>query len=427
MTEMKKLTDQVVQKLVELGYSVHSQTWTARGNRIRVNIYGWGTGSSGDIVPLVAVEAMEKAEPDEINLALQQLNSVQSVMNTCEHYIFDGQTWWKASEDFRSVNVSAPPNRIKASTKKITDKKIIAPLIKKELHKELEITRGRLSIQDGIAAAVGNILHTLINLGEAIALSGNATLPIERQAFVKALQLNLIQMTGREAQYLTPPDLVEFLFNLVGDLPDIESFYDPFAGSGANTREAWMRYGLKTEQQIQILGREINGSVVELADALNSASGSNITMELGNSFLLPKAIADLVVTIPPLGVRLNDPFETPFGLTKNGDIAAISLTVTSLKPNGVAAMITPPGWTWSSEGQALRDWLSQEYHVLALLSLPPVLKHLTAISPIALLVRNSIPGETVVGSLKEDWLEQSSKNQELVQAVNKLLKDHSHD
>jgi len=425
MTEMKKLIDQTVQALVELGYSVDSQTWMSRGNQGRVNIFGWGAGSQGNIVPLVAVEVLEIVTPQNIELALQQLSSAQTMMDTRNSFIFNGQTWWRVSEDFRSVEEGPQPNAVKALTKKITDPIAIGPMIKPELWKAMDATRGQLSVQEGIIAAIQTVLDNSANLGDAIALSGNASMPLDRQSFVKALQQILVQMSGKDAQFTTPPEVVDFLFNLVGNLSGVKAFYDPFAGSGSNTREAWIRFGLTSEEKIQITGREINSSVVELAEVLNSASKSHVTMELGNSFMLPSVSADLVVTVPPLGMRLNEPIETPFGSTKNGDIAAIALAVSSLKPNGVAAMISPPGWTWSKEGQALRDWLSQNYHVIALLSLPPVLNKVTAISPVALVVRNSVPGETVVGTLKEDWLNQSSEDQELKRAVDELLKGSS--
>jgi hypothetical protein len=425
MTEMKKLIDQTVQALVELGYSVDSQTWMSRGNQGRVNIFGWGAGSQGNIVPLVAVEVLETVTPQNIELALQQLSSAQTMMDTRNSFIFNGQTWWRVSEDFRSVEEGPQPNAVKALTKKITDPIAIGPMIKPELWKAMDATRGQLSVQEGIIAAIQTVLDNSANLGDAIALSGNASMPLDRQAFVKALQQILVQMSGKDAQFSTPPEVVDFLFNLVGNLSGVKAFYDPFAGSGSNTREAWIRFGLISEEKIQITGREINSSVVELAEVLNSASKSHVTMELGNSFMLPSVLADLVITVPPLGMRLNEPIETPFGSTKNGDIAAIALAVSSLKPNGVAAMISPPGWTWSKEGQALRDWLSQNYHVIALLSLPPVLNKVTAISPVALVVRNSVPGETVVGTLKEDWLTQSSEDQELKRAVDELLKGSS--
>jgi hypothetical protein len=425
MTEMKKLIDQTVQALVELGYSVDSQTWMSRGNQGRVNIFGWGAGSQGNIVPLVAVEVLEIVTPQNIELALQQLSSAQTMMDTRNSFIFNGQTWWRVSEDFRTVEEGPQPNAVKALTKKITDPIAIGPMIKPELWKAMDATRGQLSVQEGIIAAIQTVLDNSANLGDAIALSGNASMPLDRQSFVKALQQILVQMSGKDAQFTTPPEVVDFLFNLVGNLSGVKAFYDPFAGSGSNTREAWIRFGLTSEEKIQITGREINSSVVELAEVLNSASKSHVTMELGNSFMLPSVSADLVVTVPPLGMRLNEPIETPFGSTKNGDIAAIALAVSSLKPNGVAAMISPPGWTWSKEGQALRDWLSQNYHVIALLSLPPVLNKVTAISPVALVVRNSVPGETVVGTLKEDWLNQSSEDQELKRAVDELLKGSS--
>jgi hypothetical protein len=425
MTEMKKLIDQTVQALVELGYSVDSQTWMSRGNKGRVNIFGWGAGSQGNIVPLVAVEVLEAVTPENIELALQQLSSAQTMMNTRNSFIFDGETWWRVSEDFRSVKEGPQPSPVKALTKKITDPIAIGPMIKPELWKAMDATRGQLSIQEGIISAIRTILDSSTNLGDAIAFSGNATMPLDRQAFVKALQQILMQMSGKDAQFGTPTEVVDFLFNLVGSLPKVKTFYDPFAGSGSTAREAWIRFGLTSDEQIQITGREINNGVVELAEVLNSASKSHVTMELGNSFMLPSTSADLVVTVPPLGMRLNEPIETPFGSTKNGDIAAIALAVSSLQPNGVAAMISPPGWTWSKEGQALRDWLSQNYHVIALLGLPPVLNIITAISPVALVVRNSVPGKTVVGTLKEDWLTQSGDDHELKRAVSELLRGSS--
>ena len=425
MTEMKKLIDQTVQALVELGYSVDSQTWMSRGNKGRVNIFGWGAGSQGNIVPLVAVEVLETVTPENIELALQQLSSTQTMMDTRNSFIFNGQTWWRASEDFRSVEEGLQPAAVKALNKKITDPIAIGPMIKSEIWKAMAATRGQLNIQQGIISAIRTVLDSSVNLGDAIALSGNPNMPLDRQAFVKALQQILIQVSGKDVQFITPLEVVGFLFNLVGNLEGVKSFYDPFAGSGSNTREAWIRFGVISEDQMQITGREINNTVVELADVLNLASKSQVTMELGNSFMLPSISADLIVTVPPRGMRLSDPVETPFGSTKNGDIAAIALAVSSLKPNGVVAMLTPSGWTWSKEGQALRDWLSQNYHVIALLGLPPVLSKVTAISPVVLVVRNSAPGKTVVGTLKEDWLTQSSDEQELKRAVDELLRGSS--
>jgi hypothetical protein len=425
MTEIKKLIDQTVQALVELGYSVDSQTWMSRGDKGRVNIFGWGAGSQGNIVPLVAVEVLETVNSKNIELALQQLSSAQTLMDTRSSFIFDGQTWWRVSEDFRTVEESPKPNPIKALAKKITDPSVIVPMIKPELWKAMDANRGQLSVQEGIISAIRTVLDSSTNLGDAIALSGNASMPLDRHALVKALQQILVQMSGKDSQFSTPTDVVDFLFNLVSDLTEVNHFYDPFAGSGSNTREAWKRFGVNSGEQIKITGREINTSTLELAELLNSASKSHVTMELGNSFMLPNVSADLVVTVPPLGMRLNEPLETPFGPTKNGDIAAIALAVSSLKSNGVAAMITPPGWSWSKEGQALRDWLSQNYHVIALIGLPPVLSKVTAISPIALLVRNSAPGETVVGTLKEDWFAQSREDQELKSAIKNLLKGNT--
>jgi 16S rRNA G966 N2-methylase RsmD len=422
MTETSMLIDQTVQALVQLGYSVDSQTWISKSRKGRVNVFGWGMGSLGNIVPLVAVEVINGLSPEKIDQALQQLSSAKAMMGTQSSYLFDGKTWWKASEDFRSISESAHPNPIKNSLKIIKDPSVIGPVIKPQIMSAIEVAPRQLSIQEGIISAIQKVLDQAIDHGDAIALTNSASMHYDRKAFVKALQQILVQVSGRDAVYVTPPDVIEFLFNLVGRVTKINAFYDPFAGSGSTVREAWIRYGLHSKDKVEIFGREINNSVVELANLLNSTSKSPVMMELGDSYRSPKLMADLVITAPPLGVRLSEPVETPFGVTKNGDIAAIALAVTSLNPNGVAAIITPPGWTWSKEGQGLRDWLSQNCHVVALLGLPPVLNNVTSVSPVVLVVQNSSPGETVVGSLKEDWLIQSSDDQELISAVNKLMR-----
>jgi len=160
MTEMKKLIDQTVQALVELGYSVDSQTWMSRGIKGRVNIFGWGAGTQGNIVPLVAVEVLEAVTPENIELALQQLSSAQTMMDTRKSFIFNGLTWWRVSEDFRSVEEGPQPNPVKALTKKITDPIAIGPMIKPELWKAMDATRGQLSIQEGIISAIRTILDS---------------------------------------------------------------------------------------------------------------------------------------------------------------------------------------------------------------------------------------------------------------------------
>ena len=134
-------------------------------------------------------------------------------------------------------------------------------------------------------------------------------------------------------------------------------------------------------------------------------------------------MCDVSISIPPLGVRLNNSVDTPFGPTINGDLISISQIATSLKPNGVAACVVAPSWTWqvSREAVEFRKWLSSNFHVVALISMPAIL-NATAIKPVVIIIRNSAPGETIVGTLGEDWLEQSQPQGELYQQIQLSLK-----
>ena len=134
-------------------------------------------------------------------------------------------------------------------------------------------------------------------------------------------------------------------------------------------------------------------------------------------------MVDVSVSIPPLGIRRTSPIDTPFGPTSNGDLVALVQIATSLKPNGVAACLVAPGWTWQVSREALefRNWLSTNFHVVALISMPAVLDS-TRIKPVVLVIRNSAPGETIVGTMGDDWLEQSQPQGELFQQIQASLK-----
>ena len=52
----------------------------------------------------------------------------------------------------------------------------------------------------------------------------------------------------------------------------------------------------------------------------------------------------------------------------------------------------------------------------------PAVLNTTGIKPVALIIRNSTPGETIVGTLGEDWLEQSQPEGELFQQIQTSLR-----
>jgi hypothetical protein len=421
MSKFEQLIEVAVRELMALGYSVESQTWMSNGNKGRANVFGWGENKSNSVVPIVAVEVVQSSSNEAIERALEQLIAVRDAMGTQSHFIFDGDTWSGVNEDFRSIQAGVKPLKISYPEKGVTDFALILPLLQPVIFNAVNKTRSEMDFHRGIFVALTEVLNEVQNQENGLFMSKTSHLLLDRHAFVKALMNVVTKFIGEDGQFITPAQVGEFLFNLIGNQQKITDFYDPFSGAGSNLREASIRYRSFPGSEMNILGREINTNVFELSQKLNVVSDTNANVSLGDSFKTSTEKADLIITIPPLGLRLLEPFETPFGFTNNGDIASISLVASSLKKDGIAAMICAPNWTWSKEGQVLREWLGKNFHVVALISLPPVLSNITALSPVALIIRNSKPGESIVGTLKDDWFSQSEEEGELAQNIKKVL------
>lgn len=420
---------QAISLLEERGYSVQLEAESSSRKGFRADLLGWGNDNSGKTKPIVAIEMISAAGTEvhielSIAKARRQLRAIRDKFGTELHFIFDGTTWRSLSENFLEIEPSNGPPKISRGAGIVSDVDSISSLISNSLWRTFDRLRNEMSPESSVFIAIEELLEgAKFEPGKTVFLVSNPKIGLDPMALVAACTKQIEKVLGRNANFVTPAKAVDFLFNLIGGNGFYGDFFDPFSGSGSTLREFAIRTENQGEPDAKIEGYEINNRVSDLSRLLNSLVDSRIHVMTENSYFANEVLCDFSVSIPPFGVRMHESMETPFGSVMNGDIAAIYKIAASLKSGGIAACITVPGWTWSRSRESVefRNWLSSNFHVVALLSLPAIMNH-TAIKPIVLIIRNTAPGETIVGTLGDDWLVQSTPNSELSQAIGSALK-----
>jgi hypothetical protein len=415
-----------VSDLESRGYTVQTEPSPSPKSPLRGDILGWGVDSTGVLRPLVGVEILspDKMREKDISNSRRQLKMLHDYFGTKTNFIYDGEKWLELSENFLEFNVSSGPvSMFGIESSCVIDVKSITNLIEVPFWQSVERLRNDMPVESCALIAVEELLKNPRVTDVAVYLTSHPAIGLNPDSLIKAC-LGLIERTlGRNAEFSSPRNVIDFLFNLISPQGFTGSFVDPFSGLGATLREFVLRSKLNKTSHESVEGIEINSRTAEMSRLFNSLIDTQIKVTTGDSVTTRKELFDVSVSIPPLGIRRTSPVETPFGPTSNGDLIALIQIASSLKPNGVAACLVAPSWTWqiSREAVEFRNWLSANFHVVALISMPAILKA-TGIKPVALIIRNSAPGETIVGTLGEDWLEQSQPQGELFQQIQASLK-----
>jgi len=203
---------------------------------------------------------------------------------------------------------------------------------------------------------------------------------------------------------------------LAGNIPDNSVIWDPFAGHGGNLL-AGFRAAKANGSAVKLAGFEINQAVAKNANKLLSLTGIPAEIVVEDALHSQHVQAETILSVPPLGMRLHKPYETKFGTTNEGDIAVLVEICKSLKPGGRAVILTTRGWTARGNASAkLREWLSQNFHVVALIGLPPVLSG-ASLAPLLVVIDNKEPGPTLIADLGSDWIDQLSPNSEIQTSI----------
>lgn len=187
-------------------------------------------------------------------------------------------------------------------------------------------------------------------------------------------------------EYSSPQPLSKFIGS-VFSIPDSGVIIDPFAGTGSSLLQAY-RYNLKHTPRIIANDIAFSASIL---GALNIfVSGYHEVAYERNDFFsspFPEKIADLVVTVPPFGIRqkkfinelngvlpmLFDNFQWhSFDGSIDATAAAILSTISLLKDKGKAVIVVPDGVLFSAKRDFLflRQVLIHANLLKAVISLP---------------------------------------------------------
>lgn len=161
---------------------------------------------------------------------------------------------------------------------------------------------------------------------------------------------------------------------------------------------------MREGRSIEAVGRDLDPSIIRTASLIAQTAPTNVTFETGDAFTTPLPEADVIVTAPPMGLRLTNSHVLGNGtLTRHGDLAAVDVCLRALRPGGRAVFQLAPGITFQSQAEKYRSYLADEYRVAALIGCPSGSAFGTQIKTILMVVDRARPGKTFVAQLADDW------------------------
>jgi tRNA1(Val) A37 N6-methylase TrmN6 len=165
-------------------------------------------------------------------------------------------------------------------------------------------------------------------------------------------------------QYSTPENLVSLIAEISRGLP-AKTILDPACGTA--TLLTAVAKGKEVEK---IVGIDINRVVSQVAEATLKKSG--LHYQLINADYFHESIEekfDLVVCTPPFGMRMELKINNKKKI-RGIEAAFILRSLQSIKPDGYAIFITPGSLLSNKRDRFFRDYVSQNYSLEAIVSLP---------------------------------------------------------
>jgi hypothetical protein len=287
----------------------------------------------------------------------------------------------------------------------IFDPELISRIIRDEIQQQRK-TLGFTNYFDVLETLTSEDL--IIFEGRKISLS-------KGMLFILWKQVVRADSTSRAAEWLTWPELNAVMADiaLLGKQP--LTIFDPFLGVGDTLVSLASRHSGNPKFQ----GWEINNQTFSTAKIfLNGGheygaynmrlDQSNVTLLCADAYKKTWPKVDLVISAPPIRLRLTEPCLGPSFVTRDGEVAAIDKAVNALNVGGRAVLLTSRDWTSRSGDSAkLREMLSarSDINVTALIGLPSILPG-SPIEPCLVVIDRIPKTDTIVAELGADWLEQ---------------------
>lgn len=406
MTSEKDLLTRVRKDLLAAGYPLvltEMRLPTTRKVQ-RLDVVAFAADSTDALQPSVVVEIKQRTV-DDPQRVLDQLALARDVLGTRRHYLVTPDGWLEADGGLRrlqQVDGPAEPERLGGELRDISTAELLA-----QQYLWAESRHRNEAAPDAALRAVRNML---IHFAGPAAVLADQTVPMSPATRWYAVRDVVRRYLVRD-RYLQPllsqPALARPLAQLLGNVVPAR-VEDPFAGLGAFLWAVADR-AMEADTVVHLSGTDLNANVVELASAVGALCPMPLLFRVGDSFRAKDSEpVDAVVTQPPLGLRLPDPFQLSSGeSTRDGELAAIDVALSRLKPGGRAVLHISRAWTWrGGDAARYRAYLAAKWRVAALIGLPAGVYAGTSIPSTILVVDRAKPGDTFVAHLEANWVEE---------------------
>lgn len=396
----------------------------SRRRKISSDFVCWESRDGKTLEPLVVVCVADPKDP----ASLERLARLKDGFGSVDLYaVWDG-AWYLANDAVMAFDESDPPenNWDTPPDAKVSDPVLIDHLVTQmafsEAWNEAERHRSKLpgqvlvpefivDVARGVASAVQvglNITVGVIKLNAVAALQKIPTLVeliIHRQGLANSGLLE--QGLGTSAH------IVEAMATLAGS-KKLGKVIDPFFGLGSLV---WSLLG-EGQYPTEVYGGEIMSGLHVLASELSEISPVPITLFLGDTTqTLLAEDAELVITVPPFGMRMETTTELLNGQkTRDLELLCIDQALRSLNASGRLVVQLPITVLGRTMNKSYLDYLSNNHHVAAIIGLPEGTTPGTRIRSFILVIDKDERGETFVASLGDDWKEQLQPSSAMMSA-----------
>ena len=363
---------------------------------------GWAANADGELVPWVIVEVKEGSNKPP-QLALPQLARYRDLLGTVDHYVVIDDEWFRADDGLRSVvRVDAPQSPRFGAAGLLADAGLVTSVLTSALWHGVDPRRGTdASILKKAADLVRSATEHGVELapGEYAQVAPQAMFQAGRRLVAAA-----IERSRWEPIYTLNPVLVSAMAAFAGQKL-AGTVVDPFASLGT-LLWAVAEEAAQQGTHIRLRGRESDPSVLNAAEAIGLSSPVPVRFEMGGDLLGPVAPADVIVSLPPLGIRLQSEGAAELlngERARDSDVAIVDAILRSLNPGGRAVVLLPSSFTFRARGEAYRRFLADNYRVAALIGLEGALQPFASISTVLMVIDDAPASGTFVAQLAADW------------------------
>jgi SAM-dependent methyltransferase len=332
----------------------------------------------------------------------------RELLGTVEHYAVINGQWFRADRTLRTFEpVAGPQPPANGSNGFLTDTTLATSLLIDRMWFEADKARAGGARADYFWPSPEVMAETAL---PGIQTPRGDFVPVRPDVLWSARRDALTEFASRSrygAMEASDPVIARALAQLLGDKVG-GTVLDPFCGTGSFLW-AVMDRAMQFDGPSEFVGREINANMAELAAEIARTGPMLAFVEAADSFHSELPHADAIVTAPPFGGRLQERWQLASGgSTLELEVAAVDLCLRQLRPGGRAVFQLPSGFTFWHSSESFRRYLASEFRVAALIGLPPGSTPGTNIRTVLLVVDRSVPGDTFVAQLGEDWQTQLS-------------------